>query len=329
MLQNLNAKTSQILLKMFTMPTLELSLGTKIKHGLHTRFVEVVLNQWRVPKGHGNDCYFCSCNVSGFNMKNKHNIQYPNLPSAIRPILHQPDVPVPTPPPVLIDVEDSTTSSDLSSSECQSEYECFEGERPRLFSQEELNDLVRDLDLPKVSAVLSSVARGGGARAPPIGLWSMRNRMLFVLLRPIFCEKWKIAPPFENSPPSNVWICEIGRNSSHNFGENLFFFFFWRSPSFGRKKALNFGFRPKNHSECWRRPFFFFGDHLILGGKKLWISELSETFRLKFRTNRLKLIQDQWKFESRSFAHFSLFQNSPPPFSKSWLRAWLFFLVLG
>ena len=86
-------------------------------------------------------------------MKNKHNIQYPNLPSAIRPILHQPDVPVPT-PPVLIDVEDSTTSSDLSSSECQSEYECFEGERPRLFSQEELNDLVRDLDLPKVSAVL-------------------------------------------------------------------------------------------------------------------------------------------------------------------------------
>ena len=53
-----------------------------------------------------------------------------------------------------IDVEDSTTSSDLSSSDCQSEYECFKGERPRLFSQEELNDLVRDLDLPKVSAVL-------------------------------------------------------------------------------------------------------------------------------------------------------------------------------
>ena len=214
--------------------------------------------------------------------------------------------------------------------------------------------------------------------------------MPFVLLRPIWCEKWKIAPPpFENSPPSNVWICEIGRNSSLNFGEDLFFFFFWRSPNFrknlwisdfGRKitlnfgedlfflfgdhpisektfefrisaekslwilaktfffffyleitqfqkKPLNFGFRPKNHSEFWRRPFFFFfffffGDHPALGGKKLWISDLSETFRLKFRTNRLKLIQNQWKFESRSFAHFSLFQNSPP-FSKSWLRAWL------
>ena len=123
--------------------------------------------------------------------------------------------------------------------------------------------------------------RGGLEPPPPIGLWSMQNRMFFVLLRPIFCEKWQIAPPYENSPPSNVWICEFGRKISLNFGEDLF--------------------------------FFFFGDHLILGGKNLWISELSETFRLSFLTNRLKLVQDQWKFESRSFAHFSLFQNSPPP----------------
>ena len=174
--------------------------------------------------------------------------------------------------------------------------------------------------------------------------------MFFVLLRPILCEKWKIAPPFENSPPSNVWICEIGRNISLNFGEDLFFSFFffgdhlilgeknlWIS-EFGRKITLNFGedlffFFFGDHlilggeklwiSEFGRKItlnfgedlfFFFFGDHLILGGEKLWISELSETFRLKFRTNRLKLIQDQWNFESRSFAHFSLFQNSPPPF---------------
>ena len=117
----------------------------------------------------------------------------------------------------------------------------------------------------------------------------------------------------------NVWILEFGRKITLNFGEDLFFFIlffiFWRSPNFGRKKRLNFGFRPKNHSEFWRRPFFlFFGDHLILGGKNLWISDLSETFRLKFRTNHLKLIQGQWKFESTSFAHFSLFQNSPPLF---------------
>ena len=60
--------------------------------------------------------------------------------------------------------------------------------------------------------------------------------------------------------------------------------------------------------------FFFYGDHLILGGKNLRISKLSEKFRLHFRTNRLKLIQEQSKFGSRLFALFSLFQNSPPPF---------------
>ena len=35
----------------------------------------------------------------------------------------------------------------------------------------------------------------------------------------------------------------------------------------------------------------------------------------------MKLIQEQWKFGSKSFAQFLIFQNSPPC-SKSWLRAW-------
>ena len=89
-------------------------------------------------------------------MKNKHNIQYPNLPSAIRPVLHGPDVPIPTPHPVLKNVGDPSTdvSSSESQSEEKSEYECSEDERIKRFSQEDLNDLVQDLDLPKVSAVL-------------------------------------------------------------------------------------------------------------------------------------------------------------------------------
>ena len=119
----------------------------------------------------------------------------------------------------------------------------------------------------------------------------MQNRMFFVLLRPILCEKWKIAPPpFENSPPQTSEFAKLdeisvsilvktfffffyffwrppnfGRKKALNFGlrpknQSEFWrrlFFFWRPPNFGRKKALNFGFRPKNHSEFWRRPFFF------------------------------------------------------------------------
>ena len=130
-----------------------------------------------------------------------------------------------------------------------------------------------------------------------------------MLLRPIFCEKLKIAPPIEKQPPLKRLNFRIWPKNQSQF--RLFFFGdhlnlggknLWIS-DFGRKISLNFG----------EDLFFCFGDHLILGGKNLRISELSEKFRLNFRTNRVKLIQEQWKFGSRSFALFSLFQNSPPP----------------
>ena len=161
----------------------------------------------------------------------------------------------------------------------------------------------------------SSVARGG--------LVKYAKSHVFCAFEADFLWKMENSPPHtKRALPQTFELAKLDEKSLWILAKT--FFFFWRSPNFGRKKSLNFGFRPKNHSGFWRRPFFFFffGGHLILGGKNLWISELFETFRLKFRTNRLKLIQGQWKFESRSFAHFSLFQNSPP-FSKSWLRACL------
>ena len=83
--------------------------------------------------------------------------------------------------------------------------------------------------------------------------------MIFVLLRPIFCEKWKIAPPIRKEPPlKRLNLRNWEKNRREFWRRPFFFFFFWRSPNFGRKKRLNFGFRPKNHSEFWRRPFFFF-----------------------------------------------------------------------
>ena len=135
-------------------------------------------------------------------------------------------------------------------------------------------------------------------------------------------KNWKQPPSIEKQPPQTFKFPYLAAKSDWISVKTSFFFFFWRPPDFGRKKPLNFRFRPKNQSQFRRRPFFyFFWDHLIWGGKDLWISELSEKFRLNFRTNRVKLIQEQWKFGSRSFALFSLFQKSPP-FSKFWLRAW-------
>ena len=86
--------------------------------------------------------------------KKKHHISYPILQSAIRPDLHEPDVPVSTPPAVLKDFEESSAkmSSDCKSAG-DSEYECKGDHRPTLFRQE-LNDLKRDLVFPKLSALL-------------------------------------------------------------------------------------------------------------------------------------------------------------------------------
>ena len=47
---------------------------------------------WREQVNNFDDCYFCLCNLAGYNKKNKKDIEYPNLRSAIRPILHGPDV---------------------------------------------------------------------------------------------------------------------------------------------------------------------------------------------------------------------------------------------
>jgi len=109
---------------------------------------------WREPKGHGKECYFCSCVVARFNSKNKHNIQYPKLPFAIRPVPHGLGIPIPLPPRYLETVDDSISEESLSDSqmtECP-EYEC--DQQPKLFTQGELNDLVTDLNLPKNSALV-------------------------------------------------------------------------------------------------------------------------------------------------------------------------------
>ena len=49
---------------------------------------------WSEGKDYITDCYFCMINLKGINCKNKHHVQYPNVPSAISPIPQSPDLPV-------------------------------------------------------------------------------------------------------------------------------------------------------------------------------------------------------------------------------------------
>lgn len=50
---------------------------------------------WREPNDHVTDCYFCMNDMRRFNMHKKKDWIYPNLESAIRPVLHCDAVPVP------------------------------------------------------------------------------------------------------------------------------------------------------------------------------------------------------------------------------------------
>ena len=53
---------------------------------------------WREPRNHADVCYFFLTNITGFNASSRKKIKYRNLRSAMRPVPHSDDLPVPTPP---------------------------------------------------------------------------------------------------------------------------------------------------------------------------------------------------------------------------------------
>ena len=113
---------------------------------------------WREPKNHIDDCYFCMTKIVGFSKKNKSKIVYPDCDSAMKPVLHDSENVVPLPP----------ASPDIDSSEDEQPLMChdidvdnedvfesdFLGNKPHLLQQDELNDLVRDLQLSKEKSEL-------------------------------------------------------------------------------------------------------------------------------------------------------------------------------
>ena len=79
-------------------------------------------------------------------MKQEENF-YPILPSAIRPVPHSADLPVPITPPCLPELKDeSSENSENSSCDSDDTFQLSqEAIKPHMISQEDLNDLVRDL----------------------------------------------------------------------------------------------------------------------------------------------------------------------------------------
>ena len=114
---------------------------------------------WREPTDHVNDCYFCLTPSieKRFNRKKKSVIEYPNIPSAIRPVPHSDELPIPESREIdLLSSDNAESSEECSvSKSCTSRNKKFGvATEPHLINECKLNDLVRDLDFPKVKAEL-------------------------------------------------------------------------------------------------------------------------------------------------------------------------------
>ena len=111
--------------------------------------------RWREPKDHLNDCYFCRVDINVFSIRDWHLLVYPSLDSAVRPVPLDVTLPVPVAP------EDALTSDNSEVESCSEDacgldasFMCQDNYAPHFLSQEDLNDLMRDLTLSKEKAEL-------------------------------------------------------------------------------------------------------------------------------------------------------------------------------
>jgi len=110
---------------------------------------------WREPTNHHSDCYFCLTNIVGFTKKNKSKIVYPDCPSAIKPVPHDLENPVPIPPSMSEADDDESSDEECVTADVDELYDPEpDEEKPHLLTQEDLNDLITDLSLSKEKAEL-------------------------------------------------------------------------------------------------------------------------------------------------------------------------------
>jgi len=114
---------------------------------------------WMEPSNHISDGYLCLTPpvASGMDRKQKQRFDYPNIPSAIRTVPHGEDLPVPEPPKEYsliseMEEEDTEKTGPHEEEPTDPDFQSPASGSPHRLTQDELNDLVHDLELPTVKA---------------------------------------------------------------------------------------------------------------------------------------------------------------------------------
>ena len=124
---------------------------------------------WREPKNHHVDCYFCKVDMTGWNQHKKKDWYYPEIESVRQPVPHCNEGPVPvfmflpnlTADETLLEaMEDRNSSCSNYSSTSMADEASSLSTNLKPFSQGQLNDLVRDLNLSKESSELLAARLG-------------------------------------------------------------------------------------------------------------------------------------------------------------------------
>ena len=91
------------------------------------------------------------CLIVGFTKKNKSKTVHPDCPSAIKPIPnHDLENPVPIPPLMSEADDDESSDEECAAADVDELYDPEpDEEKPHLLTQENLNDLIRDLSLSR------------------------------------------------------------------------------------------------------------------------------------------------------------------------------------
>ena len=102
---------------------------------------------WREPSNHSSDCYYCLTLpvASGINRKKKERTDYSNIPSAIRPVPHGEDLPMPEPPKeynlnLERKEEDTEKTGPHEEEPTDPDFQGPASESPHKLTQNELND---------------------------------------------------------------------------------------------------------------------------------------------------------------------------------------------